>query len=299
MTDDLILPAFDERIVRRAMVRGVVSTGLFAALALMLMLVLVGVASFAVSGVRGDNFFLVAYQGMIAAHPEYDMKQDGNCCTAGPLFGFTNLGLASELKLEARPWGALNHAGSSTITVEQDAFGDLHTNVDSQGTPLVDGFRRGRPTKEATGAFLADLPEMTIVSALVEFDHPTTPEVFAAFFETAVPVEYLPDRRVPVIVVPPYESRSGYPLGWPNARLEGLREWADQLGGIDEEHLKVVGLPSAAEIQAAALEGRIHAFVIPRMPVSLAKAVLANGSVRSANILDVAFDPDRQTSRFP
>ena len=296
MTADPI-PAFDEGIVRQAMLRGAVRTGLVAALALTMLALLVGGASAVVGVVRGDHFFLVAYNGTVAAHPEYEVEQDGSCCATGPLFGFTNLGLASEITLKVRPVGALNYAGTSTVTVEQDAFGDLSTTFDSARTPLGDGLRRGRPTKESTAAFLASLPAATVVSALIELDRPVTSAEFDEFFATTVPVEAVADRGVPVIVVPPYASGSGNPIGWPSSDLLGLRAWADRLGGIDEQHLSAVGLPPASEVQRVAEEGRIHAFVLPRLPASLLATLLANGSVVSANVLDVAFDPDRQVVR--
>ncbi|MBB5868253.1 hypothetical protein F4553_001632 [Allocatelliglobosispora scoriae] len=300
MTDEPIpafhVPAFDERVVRRAMVRGVVRTGLFAALSLMLLLVLVGAASFAVSAVRGDKFFLVAYEGFVVAHPEYEIKQDGSCCATGPFFGFSNLGLASEITLRLQPRGALNYTGSTLITVSQNVVGEIGTTFDAGHSPFLDGVRRGRPTKDATAAFVSGLPTATVVSTLIEFTEPLTPEGFREFFAAAVPY-VVSDRSAPVIVVPPYREGSDNPIGWPTPELRELREWADKLGGIDEEHLRSVGLPPLAVIQEAARDGHIYAFVLPRLPAPLLKGLLDNPAVRSANVLDVAFDPDRQTAR--
>lgn len=295
--DMIPIPAFDDRVVRRAMLRGVVRTGLVASLCMMLLVLLVGAASVGISAYRGDHFFRVAYGGMVVSHPEYEIKQDGNCCAAGPLFGFTNLGLASEIKLQLRPLGALNYAGAVTITVEQDVFGDLHPGIDASPTPLRNGLQRGRPTKESTEAFLRGLPEPTVVSALIEFDQPVEAAAFTAFFDTYLPSTDISDRRRTIIAVNPYESRSSNLISWPNSNIAELRAWAASLDLSDDRHLDAVGLAPSADIKQVADEGRIYAFVAPRIPLALLRTLLGNTAVRSVNVLDVAFDTSRQFSR--
>ncbi|MBV1850088.1 hypothetical protein [Catellatospora tritici] len=295
MTEDPLdlppVPAFDDRAVRRAMRRGVVRTAAVAAAALLALLLLVCGTSVAVSTLRGDRFFKVAYYGTVSAHPEYRLAQDGSCCAAGPLFGLTNLGLAAELRLRARPLGALNYPAASTATVTQDVDGTLHTSFDDGPTPLRDALRRGRPDRARTQAFLASLPDATVVSALVEFADPVPGTRFGAFFDSRVPVAAVSDRGVPVFAVGPYESSPYNPVTWPNADLGELRAWADGLDDSYDEALAEVGLPPAAQLRMAAEAGLVHAFVLPRVPLPVLRALAADPNVHSVNLLDTATDP--------
>lgn len=293
--NDAELPVIDDRAVRRAMRRGVVRTGLVAALGLTVLALLVVATSAVISTVRGPHFHLVAVNGMVVAHPEYDIWQDGSCCAAGPLLGLTNLGLSSQVRLGLRPLGSLNYPGTSYVIVEQHAGGELRTDLDQVPTPLGDALSRGRPSSASTEEFLRGLPEPTVVSALIEFDQPADEAAAQAFFDREIPVTEIPYRAVTVFAVNPYEQRSTNPVSWRSQDLTELRTWADQLGPGDDEGLAAIGLPPAAELQRIAEAGQIHAFVVPRMPLTLARALLDDPAVRSLQVLDVAFDPARQT----
>ncbi|GHJ48887.1 hypothetical protein Cs7R123_62290 [Catellatospora sp. TT07R-123] len=296
MTDEPLdlpeLPPYDDRAVRRAMRRGVVRTALAAAAALIAVLMLVVATAITISALRGDRFFTVGYYGTVAAHPEYDFKQEGSCCAAGPLGGLTNLGLAAELRLLARPLGALGYPPAGIATVTQDVDGSLHTSFDDGPTPLRDAMQRGRPDLARTKALLAGLPDATLVSVLVEFAEPVPGERFGAWFDSRVPVEAVPYRGVPVFAVSPYESSPYFPVTWPNADLGELRAWAERMDGSYDEALYEVGLPPSAQIRAVAQAGLVHAFVLPRVPLAVLRDLAADPAVRSVNLLDTATDPE-------
>lgn len=287
-------PTIDDRAVRRAMRRGVLRTGLVAAVGLTVLAMLVVATAAVISTVRGPRFHLIAVNGMVVAHPEYEIWQDGSCCASGPLFGLTNLGLVNQVRLGLRPLGSLDHSGTISVTVEQSAGGDLHTNLDAGPTPLGDALARGRPSTASTAQFLRELPEPTVVSALIELNRPVDEPAFLQFFDRSVPVTAVSYRSVTVFAVDPYGPRSTNPVSWHSPGLDELRAWAGQLGAADDGNLAAIGLPPAAEIQRIAADGEIHAFVVPRMPLALARALLDDPSVRSLNVLDVAFDPARQ-----
>jgi hypothetical protein len=277
------LPApVDDRAIRRAVLRGVARSGL-ASLAWLLVLVLVlFFVTVGVGLVRGDRFFVVTFNGLRAAHPEYELAQDGSCCARGPLFGLTNLGLASSVTLRVRPLGELDYAPTTTVVVEQDVTGALHADLGRDVTPLRDGLNRGRPGKGSTGEFLDGLPDLTVVSALVEYDRPVAAASFRA----------LPGLSAPIFLTDPYASGL---VAWPTLSVDELRDWARRLGPADDDRLDEIGLPPAATIQRAAADGLIHAYVLPRIGVGDIRALLDDPAVRSVNILDVAFDTARQT----
>jgi hypothetical protein len=277
-------------VVRRAIWRGVARTGVVAALSLTVLATLVVAVSAVVSSVRGRHFHLVAVNGMVVAHPEYEIQQEGSCCATGPLFGLTNLGLASEVALRVRPLGALNYPGTSIVTISAGLGGHIQADLDGGRTPLGDALGRGRPDSGSTVRFMDGLPESTVVSALVELRQPAQAEALQVFLDTSVPVTEVPNRGLPVLLVDPYEPRSTNPVSWRGPQLDELRAWAAELGQDDEENLRAIGLPSPAQLRRIVDEGQVHAFVVPRMPLALARALLADPAVRSVNILDVAFD---------
>jgi hypothetical protein len=281
VTDELdveLPPAFDERAVRRAVVRGVARSGLASLAWLMVLVLVLWLVTAGVGVARGDHFYVVTYNGMRAAHPEYEMAQDGGCCVQGPLFGLTNLGLASSMTFRVRPAGELDHARSSTVVVSQDVTGDFHANVGNDPTPLGDAWARGRPSKRSTVEFLDGLPAV-VVSALVEFDRPVPAGTIAAH------------RGGAVFVTDPYEAGR---VAWPTPQIQELRDWADQLRPADDGRLDEIGLPPSADIQRAAATGLVHAYVLPRAQLDEIRAMLADPAIRSVNILDVAFDTGRQ-----
>ncbi|GAA2354331.1 hypothetical protein Cme02nite_47320 [Catellatospora methionotrophica] len=297
------IPEFDEwavrRAMRRAVWRGLLRTAAIVTAALTSLMVLVTLVSFGVSGVRGRSFFGFAYYGTRLAHPELEMKQDGNCCAAGPLFGLTNLGLANEMTLRFRPLGALNHVGTTTVVVEGDVSGEIHASIDSSDTPLIGGLARGRPTLSATAAYLQKLPEPMIASALIEFDGPLSVEAYELFFDKYVSVFEVPNRSAPVFLSDPYHEGTGIgvPVSWSSTGFGELREWAAGLSSADDAQLNRIGAPSSDVIKKAADAGMVYAFVVPRMPLSLARTLVATTGVRSVNVLDTAFDQDWQTRR--
>src|SRR5690606_31763299 len=171
--------------------------------------------------------------GMVVAHPEYEIWQDGSCCASGPLFGLTNLGLANQVRLGLRPLGSVNYPGTISITVEQNAGGVLRTNLDATPTPLGDALGRGRPGKASTDEFLRALPEPTVLSALVEFNRPVDETAFRAYVDRRLPVTEVPYRGMTVFLVDPYGPRTTNPVSWHSPGLSELRAWADKLGSAD------------------------------------------------------------------
>ncbi|HEY3000766.1 MAG TPA: hypothetical protein VGJ44_00325 [Kribbellaceae bacterium] len=281
------LPNVDESTIRRAVLRGVLRSG-FAAAAWLLVIVLVLVlASFGIQAARGDTFD-VARDGVGVAHPEYEIAQEGSCCGDGLTSPAT-----STLTLRLRSRGVIGPSIDTTGSVHRGWSGDLTTELGrSDATPVGEALGRGRVEKTAARAFLATLPKSVTASAIVEFTEPLDATAFEAL-SAAPPV---PFGRGPIFVSPIYPGKGFIgTVCWPVPEVAAFTAWARHLDAGDNDDLDALGLPSAADLRRAADPARIYGFVLDRASVDELQALLADGRVRSINVVDAGFDPTRQT----
>lgn len=258
--------------MRRAVWLGVVRTGFAAAAWLLVGALLVVLTGILLAGVRGERFAGVSRYGTLVGHPEY-AAGDSDCCSG---LGFT---LTRETNLTAR--GAIEATSTLKGVIREGVTGSITADLPpAAGTPIGDALQRGRPTKEATAAFLATLPPSMVASAVVEFSTPQTP------------AEFQP-QQLPALVFlsPPYDEPAA---GWEFTDLRGLREWAGGLRDGDDGMLHDLGAPTAKQLRAITADPRITGTILDRASIAELRALLNDPRVQSVNVAAVGFDPAQQ-----
>ena len=271
--DEIVLP--EPPSLRRAVFLGVLRTGFAAAAWLVVGALLVVLTGIVVAAVRGEHFAEVAQGGALVGRPEY-ASQDSNCC---PGLGYS---LRMDLDLTAR--GAIGGTSTLTGVVRQGLTGSITTEMPpAAGTPIGDALKRGRPTKDATRAFLATLPDSVVASAVVEFGTPLSANEF---------VDLSPDSfRAQVFLSPPYDQ----PIAsWQVTDLAGFQEWVGHLSGGDDDALRELDAPPLRQLRSLAADPHVTGAVVERLTVAQLRALLADPRVQSLNIAAVGFDPARQ-----
>jgi hypothetical protein len=276
-TDEFAVPDLDlpgPAQIRRAVLRGILSSGFAAAAWLAVAAILGFFAILGVNAVRTGHFHDVAFYGARVGHPEF-VAHGGACCSA-------NLGLTNWMALDATVRGT--HPAPVTGSVRQGLFGGISGDLPpSEGTPIGDALSRDRPAKDGTRTFVDSLPPSVSVSAVVEFAQPLTIEDYLDFPHATTEAVLLAD---------PYGGNK--PISWPSMDLRSFTKWAGGLDPDDDETLDNLGSPPVSELRAAARDPRVHAFVIDSATVGAVRELLADPRVRSVNIADVGFDPMHQ-----
>lgn len=277
------LPNVDESAIRRAVVRGVFRTGLAAVSWLLVLMLLWTMIAFGVEALRGDTFRIVR-DGIAVAHPEYEIAQDGSCCSDG----LTSPG-TSTLTVRLRPRATVGATIEGSGSVHRGLTGGLTIDLGRpEATPIGEALSRGRPEKRATAAFLASLPTSVTASAIVEFAKPVDGAKLDAR-SGPYPID--------AIFLGSIYPGPGYlgTVSWPSPRADDFRAWAWGLSADDDTDLRTLGLPSAADLRAAANRDRIFGYVLGSASVADLQALLSDPQVRSVNVTDVGFDPARQS----
>jgi len=280
----------DERAVRRAVLRGVLRTGLAALGWLLTGLLILGIAGTAAAAHRAERLSVLIPIGAQVAHPEYEFG--GNSCCGG----WGGPGLTYTFTQTVRLRGAQVSQDETQVAFKKGLWGTDYPELDPRGqSPIRTALARGRIDKAASRQFLATLPTPTVASAIVEFTAPVDRAAFEAFaLKPSVPYAI----GAAVFVTDPYPADQGQVLSWPNPDLAAFTRWAGQLRSSDDADLRRLDLPTAASIKRVASDPRIHAFVVDRAPLDELRRLLDDPQVRNVNIADVAFDPGRQ-SRGP
>lgn len=275
--DEIVLP--EPPSLRRAVFLGVLRTGFAAAAWLLVGALLVALIGIILAGVRGEHFAEVAQGGALVGRPEY-ASNDSDCC---PGLGYS---LRMNLDLTAR--GAIGGTSTLTGVVREDALGEMSSEMPpTAGTPIGDALQRGRPTKDATEAFLATLPDSVVASAVVEFGAPQTADEFLSLTPES--------SRSLVFLSPPYEEPTA---SWPATDLRGFQEWVGHLSGDDDDALRELRAPPFKQLRSLAADPHVNGAVVERLTVAQVRTLLADPRVASVNIAAVGFDPALQFPKF-
>jgi hypothetical protein len=271
--DEFVLP--EPPSLRRAVFLGVLRTGFAAAAWLLVGALLVVLTGIILAAVRGQHFAEIAQGGALVGRPEY-ASDESNCC---PGLGYS---LRMDLDLTAR--GAIGGTSTLTGVVRKGLLGAITTEMPpATGTPVGDALKRGRPAKDATGAFLATLPDSVVASAVVEFGSPLS----ANEFLDLTPGSF----RAQVFLSSPYDE----PIAsWQVSDLRGFQDWVGHLSGGDDDALRELDAPPLKQLRSLAADPRVNGAVVDRLTVAQLRTLLADPRVASVNIAAVGFDPARQ-----
>jgi hypothetical protein len=311
------IPAFDPRMTRRAVRRGLLRTALRTIVLLVAgFLILQGVSTLVqFRGDRDDRMQRVLGTAFLVAHPDYASSMSS-----------LNADLTSmTLAIEAEPRQPRQQSSEVTrrpniVTFEitQNLLGHVTKGVYGLQSRLTEplgqtGERAGSQQEArrwAEGVF-GRLPTSLLGTAVVEFERPLTGEEFQKFYQEHYKDEVPgPD---PTFLLSAAGGGSAYhmPMGWSSLSglffhepapeqgtelsasgaeaIESFRNWVGQLRDHDAGNLKDLGL-SLDNLRRAAAEGRIYGYVTAGESVDALRKTLDDSQVRTIRLGDVAFD---------
>lgn len=290
------VPNLDDRMIRRAITRGVVRT---AVVAVLWLLVLSVIGQFLSAGLqrgfgRDDRFQRVAATGLVVAHPEYRWS-GGGCCNTTLLTMTVDVTLTPRTGSPNPPdidvWvaqNALGHVDPVSAIVPQTALGMLASG--------------GLPPRPVAERVMGQLPEGMLASGVVAFRRPLDQAALTAFLRRMGASSVL-DLGLILAWAPtgPTDSPGPIgPVGWqtPNPSgtgsifptVDSFRTWVSSLTSADDANLAAVGVPAVATLRQLADAGVVVGIVMGGQPVSRFQRMLADREVRSVGLGDVAFD---------
>jgi hypothetical protein len=298
------LPRFDDRIVRRAIRRGILSTAVTVALIVVVGAGILRPVSAAISG-RGnrDGRFEAFLSGAVAvANPGYDASYF--CCTTGLLLDRTATVLLRPRVVGSTP-------GETRIMVHLDALGQLRADERPFKTALESALQQpddNLPTKTETTAILNGLPKGVVVTVVVRFAQPLAPDGYErvrarhnlpAFVSLDSKPSPNPHPSPPigeeVFVLKTAEEMERefqlplFPIAWPGGDLGAFRRWAELLRPHDDLNLGALFLPSSRAIRQAAKELKIRAVAL-KLSARDVPPLLTDPQIAGIRLVDVGFD---------
>lgn len=270
------------RALRRAARRGVVRTGVIAgagvvawAIAGVLVLMAASGLWFRGAGLR-SGFRRVGEPALAAAYPGWEVRHV-DCCAVG-------LGLNASMRVDLVERRASGVGEVLTIHLHQDFRGRYHNLPRVDTSPVAQAIGRGRPTKAATRAVAASIPDGAVALAVVEWGDPRAASKPGQTRDADDP--HPGDAEGVTYFSDPYGPS---PTSWPTGNAAELRAWASSLNGSDNRNLRRLSLPRVTSIRSAAASGRAHATVRAGLTRASILALLDDPAVRSVNIADIDF----------
>ncbi|WP_214415415.1 hypothetical protein [Sphaerisporangium fuscum] len=303
--DAFEIPEFDPRRTRRAVRRGVLRTGLVAAVTLVLLFVAATAGSEWVQrrGDREKRMRDVLGTALQIANPGYRITLGG--ISASPLSLSLDVGITPLRAQGSFSTGAA--FGDTKDEITQDFFGRvLHSPLGyATETPLTYALYNvgtGNQPKDRMRKVLARLPRTMNALAVVEFAAPLGTDQLAAFGRQ---YDSCPDLVV-------YENRPrATPITWgwdmsPSTsgmdggtchdlvpkELANFRAWVASLREYDDANLRRLGV-NLKRLRESAAGGQTYAYVDTVATVEELRKIIEDPRVATVRVADVTYDLER------
>ncbi|AWS40729.1 hypothetical protein [Streptosporangium sp. 'caverna'] len=311
------IPAFDPRMTRRAVRRGLLRTA-SRTIALLLagFLILNGVSALIqFRGDRDDRMQRVLGTAFLVAHPDYS---SGLSSLDSDLTSMTLTIEAEPREPRQLPSEVTRRPGAVSFEITQNLLGHVTEGVYGLQSKLTEALgqtgEHAGSQQEAHGraeGVFGRLPKSLLGTAVVEFERPLTGEEFEKFYQE----HYGDEGPGPdlTFLLSPAGSGSTFrmPLGWSSSfsvffhepapdretglstsgaeAVKSFQNWVGQLRDHDAANLKELGL-SLDNLRKASSDGRIYGYVTAGESVDALRKTLDDPKVRTVRLGDVAFD---------
>jgi hypothetical protein len=149
---------------------------------------------------------------------------------------------------------------------------------------------------------LAELPDATVATAVVELRAPATlTDTYRLFARDHVKTSFFgADDDLALYLEPADNLRVPGPgaefhrrVSWPSANLAQFQQWVKALRGNDNGVLRDLQLPDVSTLEQIARKPRVYGFALDRASPAQLRRLLKDRTIESVQIGDIAFNVGR------